>query len=188
MKRLLLILATIAYIAISCEDKPTTLTGGDEPEVDTSADTCKIYFECLDAPVAMFYQTSSDSVDFLASTYSIFKHFTITLKDGSLPTAIGHNCIFDRGSTFDTGNCSSRYYDILIDSLKYGHYIAILWDYAINWQDDFSWGQNHENEYLKCLYKDIVLDKFHTTDSIILTQREFSELIKSAPTLTFTEF
>lgn len=39
MKKLLLILALLAYVAISCEDKPNTLTGGDEPETEQPGTT-----------------------------------------------------------------------------------------------------------------------------------------------------
>ncbi len=190
MKKLLLILAAIAYIAISCEDKPNTLTGGDEPEVDTSADTCSIYVH-RELPynpiVAMIYQTSSENVDFDASVTSIFKHYTITLKDGTYDTAIGHNCTFHHTSTFDSG-----YVESVADntrgggrSLKYGKYLVVIWNAFPN--GIMQWGPDYYDTTQRFLYRNITLDDTHPHASIIFEEK-LNYLMKTSTPLHFREF
>lgn len=187
MKKLLLILAAIAYIAISCEDKPNTLTGGDEPAVDTSADTCSITFDCDYPAIIMIYNHPSDEIDMDLSVESILKHFTITLKGDSFATVIGQNCDFSPESTFDTGVVDHISTELTIDSLKYGKYLVVLWGNGSSGMTGTRWGPNcySEDESLKILYRDITLDAQHPHADTI---KEIRQLLRKARPLVFTEF
>lgn len=204
MKKLLLILALLTYIAISCGEKPET-TNLDEPETEQpgttpadsstnpgessepedtiayNADTCSITILTIGMMATFIYDVSSEDVDFDASINSIFKHYTITLKDGSTPAWIGTNCGFQAPYSSDTGSLFSVGC-YLLDSLKYGNYLAITWDGAYN----NSWGANHYYPKLQCLYHDIVLDEQHTTETIMID--DFLPLMRSAPYLSFTKY
>lgn len=193
MKKCLLILALLAYAAVSC-DKPET-TSVDEPEteapaaVDTAADTCKmdiITEPGLPAPVVMVYNTSSDNVDFDASINSIFKHFTITLKDGSLASAICHNASLDDRFYFpsDTGFVSGIYQQSHFDSIKYGSYLIVMWDMM---DGGLQWGPNCYNPNKTFLYRDIIFDSTYT-DAFILIDSELYKILRHAEPLRFTEF
>lgn len=176
MKKILLILALLAYAAVSC-DKPET-TSVDEPEtIDTSADTCKIYIYTRDL-VAMLYNVSVDDVNFDFSILSVFKHFTITLNDGSLPTPIIKNCAFYRGSTVDSGSVMYHGFEVLIDSLKYGKYIIALWD-------GLTWGPNFYNQNQKFLYREIVLDEQKAFDSVFYGIGKLDSILNSIAPLSF---
>lgn len=205
MKKLLLILALLAYAAISC-DKPETTN--DEPKTEQpanpkpadssfnpgeptepedsvayNADTCKITVVSSSVAYATFvYNVSSDDVDFDASIYSIFKHYTITLKDGSTPAWIGTNCLFKEPYSSDTGYILGLLPVNRVDSLKYGHYIAITWQGLYN----HTWGANYYYPELKCLYHDIVLDEQHPSETIEIDN--YTDLWKSAPFLSFTRY
>ncbi|MDE7149658.1 MAG: hypothetical protein K2O01_04535 [Bacteroidales bacterium] len=172
MKKLLLILALLAYVAISCEDKPNTLTGGDEPEVDTSADTCSIYIYADGIIPIKIYDLSSDEIDPEASVLSVFRHATLTMKDGSYATAIDSNYRWDYNSTFDTGS-TYRYREFLYTkNLKAGHYLVTLWFGPL--RGGFivpDWGPNVYDPQIRFFYRDITLDTLHPSDSIILTKR-----------------
>ena len=204
MKKLLLILALLAYAAISC-DKPETTN--DEPKTEQpanpeqpadssfnpgepsepedtiafNADTCQIGVITSLSMATFIYNVSSEDVDFADSINSIFKHYTITLKDGSTPTWIGTNCRFREPYSSDTGMISfvgSRIWD----SLPYGHYIAITWDCFAN----STWGPNHYDPELQCLYHDIVLDENHPSEIIQLDN--FIDLLRATPFLSFTKY
>lgn len=176
MKKLLLILALLAYVAISCEDKPNTLTDGDEPAVDTSADTCSIYIYADGFIPIKIYDLSSDEIDPEASVLSVFRHATITLKDGSYATAIDSNYLWDyehRYSTFDTGALSHSIKKTLYaTNLTTGHYLVTLWfgphlgGFIVP-----DWGPNVYDPDIRFFYRDITLDTLHPSDSIILTNQ-----------------
>lgn len=190
MKKLLLILALLAYAAISC-DKPETTNDEPEPR-DTSSDTCQIYIKdengvAWGSIVAMVYNTSSSNIDFDASVNSIFKHFTITLKDGSLDTAIGSN-IYGASFPSDTGCIySENTIDSHIDSLKYGDYVVVVWMLS----EGHRWGPYYYNASQSFLYRDITLDSAHTDATITLNRELLDqltfEIVKSEPP-HFTEF
>lgn len=191
MKKLLLILALLAYAAISC-DKPET-TFVDEPEteapaaVDTAADTCVISFQngnALTPVVVMLYRNQSNNVDFDASVKSIFQHYTIALKDGSYDSAIAHNCRFEYGSTFDSGHISSVGYTKIASRLKYGDYLVVIWN---AWWNGAQWGPNYYDATQRFFYRDIVLDEQHTFESILLDEK-FEYLMDSSEPLSFTKF
>ncbi len=207
MKKLLLILAAIAYIAISCEDKPNTLTGGDEPETEQpgtnpadsssnpeqpsepedtiayNADTGKITVIDAAGWATFIYNVSSDDVDFDASINSIFKHYTITLKDGSTPQWIGTNCYFQEPYSQDTGSIMGIQSGIIIDSLKNGNYFAITWSFWTN----SSWGPNYHNPEFKGIYHDIVLTDQHNSEMIEITDSIMAAW-DSANNLSFVKY
>lgn len=187
MKKFLLILALLAYAAVSC-DKPET-TSVDEPEtqapaaVDTSADTCVISIKAYNPPmVVMIYRNQSNNIDFDASVKSIFQHFTITLKDGSYDSAISHNCRFEYGSTFDSGHIASVGYEKWASRLKYDNYLVVMWNV---WFNGAQWGPNYYDTTQRFFYRDIVLDEQHTFESIFFD--EACDWDTSEP-LAFTEF
>ena len=205
MKKLLLILALLAYVAISCEkplsetdepnaeqpSKPETPAdsssnpGGATTPEDTiayNADTCKITVTSMGWWATFIYNVSSEDVDFDASINSIFKHYTITLKDGSTPAWIGTSCGFNNPYSSDTGTVSFVRNGFILDSLKYGNYIAITWDMVFN----NAWGANYYNPEFQCLYHDIVLDEQHPSEIIIVDN--FVHLLESAPFLSFTRY
>ena len=206
MKKLLLILALLAYAAISC-DKPETTN--DEPKTEQpanpeqpadssfnpgepsepenlNADTCSIRIIEPGVQMATFvYNVSSDEVDFEASINSIFRHFTITLNDGTMPELVGTSCvIFNEQSSFDTGSVIGFANFVTFDSLKSGKYIAITWRGLLN----SSWGPNHYNPEFKGLYHDITLDEQHTSELIDFYNDTIGGLLKSAATLSFTKY
>ena len=201
MKKLLLILALLAYAAISCEkplsetDEPNTEQpskpeapadsssnpgGANEPEdtIAYNADTCSIFIDMCGL-IAMVYNVSADDVDFEASINSVFKHFTITLKDGSLPSPIGYNCRFAKQSTFDSGYTIGFGAETHIDSLARGEYLITLWEFG-------SWGPDCYPPEQRFLYREIVLNEQHASDSV----REFDivSAFAKTPPLVFTNF
>lgn len=191
MKKLLLILALLAYVAISCDDKPTNLTDDgtntENPTVaDKSADTCKLSFITthIGTPVLMVYKTSSSNVDFESSVNSIFKHFTITLKNGNLDTAIYTNTHSDK-FTFpsDTGFIDGAYQVCHFDSIKYGNYLIVLWKFVGGSQ----WSANYYNVNQTFLYRDITFDS-ESTDETISFDDVLWKMLTNANPLTFTRF
>lgn len=196
MKKLLLILALLAYAAISC-DKPET-TSVNEPEteqpapVDTAADTCSIYIAkeapgaSLPTPVVMVYNTTSENVDFKSSANSIFQHFTITLNDGSLDTAIYTNAVLNPRFAFpsDTGSITGVRAKSLFDSIRYGSYLIVMWDMM---NGGTAWGKNHHNPDQTFFYRDITFDSNFTAERIIIDE-EFYSMIQNAEKLCFTKF
>lgn len=193
MKKLLLIIAAIAYVAVSCEDKPKTLTDTDEPGTEqpgtNPADTCKISLITKlggITPVAMVYRQSSSDVDFEKSINSIFKHFTITLNNGSLDTAIYTNVCDAYNYQFpsDSGLIGSVYQQSHFDSIKQGKYIIVIWQLAMG---GYTWGTNHYDSSQTFFYRDIKLDSQHAIEEIFF-DRELSKQLRTAPPLTFTKF
>lgn len=192
MKKLLLILALLTYVAISCE-KPET-TNVDEPETEqpaavgpSAADTCRIEFEHVDfSGVVMVYKTSSDNVDFEASVNSIFKHYTITLKNGFLDS----NAIYTNRALkpypfpSDTGDLNFTMSVSYADSLKYGSYIVVMWCLLAN---GFCWGPNCFDSNQRFLYRDIVFDSTHTVERFTLDHELDMKFYTEEP-LLFTEF
>ena len=186
MKKLLLILALLAYAAVSCEKpEPTSV---DEPEteqpapVDTAADTCVIYVTGVGHTIAMLYHTSSSDIDFEASIKSIQRHFTITLKDGSLDTAIYTNV--EKGDFFpsDSGSIVSHRDRFVGENIKYGDYTLVLWHVIGN----YSWGSNHTSDNLWCLYHNVTFNQEHTYEHI--TCDTLPSSFDSFEQFTFTEF
>ena len=189
MKKLLLILAAIAYLAISCEDKPNTLTGGDEPKVDTSADTCKIAIISepeVVTPIVMVYNTSSSNIDFEKSINSIFRNFTITLKNGSLDNAVcsNANCYDLHNFPSDSGFIIGAFQKRLFDSVKYGNYTIVMWQ---RMNGGCEWGKNHYDSLQTFMYHDITFDSQYTAYSLLIDLKLYKALKSSMP-LTFTEF
>lgn len=184
MKKMLLILALLAYVAISC-DKPETLTGGDEPEVDTSADTCSIIIDNTSGwpTSAMVFQHPSSEVDFNASVNSMFRHLTITLKDGSLASPVGYNIITEYGSTFDTGRVNAIRNIFLLDSLKQDTYLVILWKST----KGAEWGPYYHDSTCAYLYRDITFNEKFTTETIYC-DRDLYRMLRNAAPLSFTKF
>ena len=185
MKKLLLILALLTYVAISCEKPEPTSVNEPETEqpapVDTAADTCVISIVAYDPPmVVMIYRNQSNNIDFDASVKSIFQHFTITLKDGSYDSAIANNCSFEYNSTFDSGRVESVFYKKGVSRLKYGNYIVVMWNV---WWNGAQWGPNYYDTTQRFFYRDIVLDEQHTFESIL-----FNKKIDSSEPLSFTQF
>lgn len=189
MKKFLLILALLAYAAVSC-DKPENISV-DEPETeapaveDKSADTCSIYFySVFPIPViCQAYKHSSAEIDFDASVMSMFRHCCLTLKNGDYTIAIGSNIDYSHTATFDTGTIYGLYNKTIVDSLEYGNYVVVLCDATLGSE----WGPNCYNEKQAFVFHEITFSEYHTADTFnyddILIQ-----FIRDATPLTFTEF
>lgn len=197
MKKLLLILALLAYVAVSCDkpetknvDEPTENNTGNEDKPHTDADTCRLTIHVDDLstepPVVMIYNTPSEEINFEASVNSIFKHFTITLRDGSLDTAIYHNVSLHKLYSFPSnrGEIDGMYYHRHFDSVKRGKYLIVMWQGSKGGKE---WGTSHFNAEQTFLWREITFNTKITAEGIIIDD-SLRKYLREAEPLKFTKF